>query len=403
MKKLWTNCHIATMQDGQYSSIESAAIVTLAQHIHWIGAEKDVPVDDYTEIIDLNGAWVTPGLIDCHTHSVFGGNRSVEFEKRLQGVSYAEIAASGGGIASTVRATREASEEQLLASALKRIRCMLKDGVTTIEIKSGYGLDYSNERKMLRVIRQVAQTLPMTVKSTCLAAHALPPEYQDQSDAYIEHICTEMLPKLHQEGLVDAVDAFCEHLAFSPAQVERVFKAAQALNLPVKLHAEQLSSLGGSTLAAHYHALSADHLEYMTEADAKAMAASGTVAVLLPGAFYFLRETKYPPLDSLQQHGVRIALSSDLNPGTSPALSLRLMLNMGSTLFRLTPEQALAGVTTHAAYALGLQDTHGTLEQGKVADFIAWDIEHPSEIVYWLGGDLSKRIIQHGNEILISA
>ena len=403
MKKLWTNCHLATMQDGQYSSIESAAIVTLAQHIHWIGAEKDVPVDDYAEIIDLNGAWVTPGLIDCHTHSVFGGNRSVEFEKRLQGVSYAEIAASGGGIASTVRATREASEEQLLASALKRIRCMLKDGVTTIEIKSGYGLDYSNERKMLRVIRQVAQTLPMTVKSTCLAAHALPPEYQDQSDAYIEHICTEMLPKLHQEGLVDAVDAFCEHLAFSPAQVERVFKAAQALNLPVKLHAEQLSSLGGSTLAARYHALSADHLEYMTEADAKAMAASGTVAVLLPGAFYFLRETKYPPLDSLQQHGVRIALSSDLNPGTSPALSLRLMLNMGSTLFRLTPEQALAGVTTHAAYALGLQDTHGTLEQGKVADFIAWDIEHPSEIVYWLGGDLSKRIIQHGNEILISA
>jgi len=403
MKKLWTNCHIATMQDGQYSSIESAAIVTLAQHIHWIGVEKDVPVDDYAEIIDLNGAWVTPGLIDCHTHSVFGGNRSVEFEKRLQGVSYAEIAASGGGIASTVRATREASEEQLLASALKRIRCMLKDGVTTIEIKSGYGLDYSNERKMLRVIRQVAQTLPMTVKSTCLAAHALPPEYQDQSDAYIEHICTEMLPKLHQEGLVDAVDAFCEHLAFSPAQVERVFKAAQALNLPVKLHAEQLSSLGGSTLAARYHALSADHLEYMTEADAKAMAASGTVAVLLPGAFYFLRETKYPPLDSLQQHGVRIALSSDLNPGTSPALSLRLMLNMGSTLFRLTPEQALAGVTTHAAYALGLQDTHGTLEQGKVADFIAWDIEHPSEIVYWLGGDLSKRIIQHGNEILISA
>lgn len=403
MKKLWTNCHIATMQDGQYSSIESAAIVTLAQRIHWIGAEKDVPVDDYAEIIDLNGAWVTPGLIDCHTHSVFGGNRSVEFEKRLQGVSYAEIAASGGGIASTVRATREASEEQLLASALKRIRCMLKDGVTTIEIKSGYGLDYSNERKMLRVIRQVAQTLPMTVKSTCLAAHALPPEYQDQSDAYIEHICTEMLPKLHQEGLVDAVDAFCEHLAFSPAQVERVFKAAQALNLPVKLHAEQLSSLGGSTLAARYHALSADHLEYMTEADAKAMAASGTVAVLLPGAFYFLRETKYPPLDSLQQHGVRIALSSDLNPGTSPALSLRLMLNMGSTLFRLTPEQALAGVTTHAAYALGLQDTHGTLEQGKVADFIAWDIEHPSEIVYWLGGDLSKRIIQHGNEILISA
>ena len=399
MKKLWHNCHIATMQNGHYSSIEQGAIVTSGQHIHWIGAEHDLPADEYLERIDLNGAWVTPGLIDCHTHSVFGGNRSVEFEKRLQGVSYAEIAASGGGIASTVRATREATEEQLLASALKRIRSMQRDGVTTIEIKSGYGLDYVNERKMLRVIRQVAEVLPMTVKSTCLAAHALPPEYKDQSDDYIEHICTEMLPKLHAEGLVDAVDAFCEYLAFSPEQVERVFKAAQALNLPVKLHAEQLSALGGSSLAARYHALSADHLEYMTEDDVKAMAAAGTVAVLLPGAFYLLRETQFPPMQSLLEHGVRIALSSDLNPGTSPALSLRLMLNMGSTLFRLTPEQALAGVTLHAAHALGLQDTHGSLEQGKVADFVAWDIEHPSEIVYWLGGDLPKRIVQHGVEV----
>ena len=399
MKKLWHNCHIATMQNGHYSSIEQGAIVTSGQHIHWIGAEHDLPADEYLERIDLNGAWVTPGLIDCHTHSVFGGNRSVEFEKRLQGVSYAEIAANGGGIASTVRATRAATEEQLLASALKRIRSMQRDGVTTIEIKSGYGLDYVNERKMLRVIRQVAEVLPMTVKSTCLAAHALPPEYKDQSDDYIEHICTEMLPKLHAEGLVDAVDAFCEYLAFSPEQVERVFKAAQALNLPVKLHAEQLSALGGSSLAARYHALSADHLEYMTEDDVKAMAAAGTVAVLLPGAFYLLRETQYPPMQSLLEHGVRIALSSDLNPGTSPALSLRLMLNMGSTLFRLTPEQALAGVTLHAAHALGLQDTHGSLEQGKVADFVAWDIEHPSEIVYWLGGDLPKRIVQHGVEV----
>ncbi len=284
-------------------------------------------------------------------------------------------------------------------AALKRVLCLLKDGVTTIEIKSGYGLDYQNERKMLRVIRQIADALPMTVRSTCLAAHALAPEYQGRSDAYIEYICNEMLPKLAQEGLVDAVDAFCEHLAFSPAQVERVFKTAQHLNLPVKLHAEQLSSLGGSSLAARYHALSADHLEFMTEDDAKAMAASGTVAVLLPGAFYFLRETQYPPLDSLHKHGVRIALSSDLNPGTSPTLSLRLMLNMGSTLFRLTPEQALAAVTINAAFALGLQDTHGSLEQGKFADFIAWDIEHPSEIVYWLGGDLSKRIIRHGTEV----
>ena len=401
MKKLWHNCHVATMQNGRYSMIENAAIVTLGNVIDWIGDQQDLPEAQYDETIDLQQAWVTPGFIDCHTHSVFGGNRSVEFEKRLQGVSYAEIAAQGGGIASTVRATREATEEQLLNSALRRVKSLLKDGVTTIEIKSGYGLDYINERKMLRVIREIGQRLPITVKSTCLAAHALPPEYHEQSDAYIEHICTEMLPKLHQEGLVDAVDAFCEYLAFSPEQVERVFKTAQSLNLPVKIHAEQLSSLAGSSLAARYQALSADHLEYITEDDIKAMAASSTVAVLLPGAFYFLRETKLPLMDLLKQHQVRIALSTDLNPGTSPVLSLRLMLNMGSTLFRLTPEETLAGVTIHAAHALGLQDSHGSLVQGKVADFIAWDIEHPSELTYWLGGDLSKRIVYQGQEISV--
>lgn len=401
MKKLWHNCHVATMQNGRYSMIENAAIVTLGNKIDWIGDQQNLPEAQYDETIDLQQAWVTPGFIDCHTHSVFGGNRSVEFEKRLQGVSYAEIAVQGGGIASTVRATREATEEQLLNSALRRVKSLLKDGVTTIEIKSGYGLDYINERKMLRVIREIGQRLPITVKSTCLAAHALPPEYHEQSDAYIEHICTEMLPKLHQEGLVDAVDAFCEYLAFSPEQVERVFKTAQSLNLPVKIHAEQLSSLAGSSLAARYQALSADHLEYITEDDVKAMAASGTVAVLLPGAFYFLRETKLPLMDLLKQHQVRIALSTDLNPGTSPVLSLRLMLNMGSTLFRLTPEETLAGVTIHAAHALGLQDSHGSLVQGKVADFIAWEIEHPSELTYWLGGDLSKRIVYQGQEISV--
>ena len=396
MKKLWHNCHIATMKNGQYSMIENAAIVTLENIIHWIGAKQDLAEGQYDETIDLQQAWITPGFIDCHTHSVFGGSRSVEFEKRLKGVSYTEIAAQGGGIASTVSATREATEEQLLKSALKRVKSLVKDGVTTIEIKSGYGLDYENERKMLRVIREIGQHLPITVKSTCLAVHALPPEFKDQSDAYIDYICTEMLPKLHAEGLVDAVDAFCEYLAFSPEQVERVFKVAQNLNLPVKIHAEQLSSLAGSSLAARYQALSADHLEYITEDDVKAMAVSGTVAVLLPGAFYFLRETQLPLIDALKKYQVRIALSTDLNPGTSPVLSLRLMLNMGSTLFRLTPEETLAGVTINAAHALGLQDSHGSLEQGKVADFIAWEIEHPSELTYWLGGDLDKRIVYQG-------
>jgi imidazolonepropionase len=252
---------------------------------------------------------------------------------------------------------------------------------------------------MLQVIRQLGDALPMTVRSTCLAAHALPPEFKDASDEYIDYICTEMLPQLHAENLVDAVDAFCEHLAFSPSQVERVFQTAQSLNLPVKLHAEQLSALGGSSLAAKYQALSADHLEYMTEDDVKAMAASDTVAVLLPGAFYLLRETQYPPVESLLAHGVKIALSTDLNPGTSPVLSLRLMMNMGSTLFRLTPEQVLAGVTVHAAQALGLQDTHGSLDVGKFADFVAWEIQHPSEITYWLGGDLKKQVIQKGKLI----
>ena len=401
MKTIWRNCQVATMRDAEYSVIEDAGIVTHLGKIEWIGSVADLPENLNANEVDLDGCWVTPGLIDCHTHSVFGGNRSVEFEQRLKGVSYETIAAQGGGIASTVRATRETSEIQLREITIKRIKNLLKDGVTTLEIKSGYGLDLDNERKMLRVIRQISAMLPVTIKSTCLAAHALPTEYQHDSDAYIEWICQTLLPQLAAEGLVDAVDAFCEHLAFSPAQVEKVFQTAQQLNLPVKIHAEQLSELHGSALAAKYHALSADHLEYVTESDAIAMAQAGTVAVLLPGAFYFLRETKYPDIAALQKHQVRIALSTDLNPGTSPALSLRLMMNMGSTLFRLTPEQTLAGVTIHAAYALGLEHTHGSLEVGKVADFIAWDIQHPSEITYWLGGDLDKRVIYQGQERFI--
>ncbi|WP_122761003.1 imidazolonepropionase [Pseudomonas viridiflava] len=398
MKTLWKHCHIASMAHGKYSIIEDAAIVTSGALIEWIGPQADLIEPEHDNCIDLGGAWVTPGLIDCHTHTVFGGNRSGEFEQRLQGVSYAEIAAAGGGIASTVRATRAASEDELYASAERRLRHLLKDGVTTVEMKSGYGLDLENERKILRVIRRLGNTQPVTVRATCLAAHALPPEYADRADDFINHICNEMLPALAAEGLVDAVDAFCEYLAFSPEQVERVFITAGQLALPVKLHAEQLSSLGGSSLAARYNALSADHLEFMTEDDAVAMAAAGTVAVLLPGAFYFLRETQLPPMDALRKHGVPIAISTDLNPGTSPGLTLRLMLNMACTLFRMTPEEALAGVTFNAAKALGMSATHGSLEVGKVADFVAWNIERPADLAYWLGGDLDKRIVRHGVE-----
>ena len=399
MKTLWQHCNVATMANGTYSIIEDAAIVTRDEFIEWIGPRLQLPAGEYGRTRELEGAWVTPGLIDCHTHTVFGGNRSGEFEQRLQGVSYAEIAAAGGGIASTVRATRAASEDELFASARERLICLLRDGVTSVEIKSGYGLSLESERKILRMIRRLGQELPVTVRSTCLAAHALPPEYKDRADDYIEHICSEMLPALAAEGLVDAVDAFCEYLAFSPAQVERVFNVAQALELPVKLHAEQLSSLHGSSLAARYQALSADHLEFMTEEDAIAMAKAGTVAVLLPGAFYFLRETQLPPMDALRKHGVKIAIASDLNPGTSPGLSLRLMLNMACTLFRMTPEEALAGVTQHAATALGMGETHGSLEPGKVADFVAWNIDRPADLAYWLGGDLDKRVVRNGVDV----
>jgi imidazolonepropionase len=401
MKALWQHCHIATMAHGNYSIIEDAAMVTAGQFIEWIGPRNEVPTADYARVHDLQGAWVTPGLIDCHTHTVFGGNRSGEFEQRLEGVSYADIAAQGGGIASTVRATRAASEDELFESAHKRLRSLLRDGVTTVEIKSGYGLDLASERKLLRVIRRLGDALPVSVRATCLAAHALPPEYKDRADAYIDHICSEMLPALAAEGLVDAVDAFCEYLAFSPEQVERVFKVARQLGLPVKLHAEQLSSLHGSSLAARYQALSADHLEFMTEQDAIAMAAAGTVAVLLPGAFYFLRETQMPPMDALRKHGVKIAIASDLNPGTSPALSVRLMLNMACTLFRMTPEEALAGATQHAATALGMGATHGSLEVGKVADFVAWQIDRPADLAYWLGGELDKRVVRHGVDVTV--
>jgi imidazolonepropionase len=398
MKTLWHHCHAATMAGGKYSIIEDAAILTDGARIEWIGPSASAPEIGDCGHVDLEGAWVTPGLIDCHTHLVFGGDRSGEFEERLEGVSYAQIAARGGGIASTVRATREASEDALFEVAKKRAVGLMREGVTALEVKSGYGLDLASERKMLAVARRLGDTLPLTVRATCLAAHALPPEYANRADDYIAYVCDEMLPALVEEGLVDAVDAFCEHIAFSTQQVERVFRCAHELGVPVKLHAEQLSSLHGSSLAARYRALSADHLEYMTEDDAIAMAQSGTVAVLLPGAFYMLRETQVPPIDALRRHRVPIALASDLNPGTSPALSLRMMLNMGCTLFRLTPEEALAGVTINAASALGLRSTHGSLEAGKAADFVAWRIDRPAELSYWLGGALQNRVVRGGAE-----
>ncbi|OKP26869.1 imidazolonepropionase [Serratia fonticola] len=393
---LWHGADIVTMRDGKYHIISNGAIAVRAGKIVWMGEQAAMPALAATKTVKLDGGIITPGLVDCHTHLVFGGNRSGEFEQRLNGVSYAEIAAQGGGIISTVKATRDAQEELLLEQALFRLQPLLAEGVTCVEIKSGYGLTLASELKMLRVARRLAEKLPVEVKTTCLAAHALPPEYAGRSDDYIDLVCNTIIPEAAAAGLADAVDAFCEHLAFSPEQVERVFAAAELAGLPVKLHAEQLSALGGSALAARHHALSADHLEYATEQDAIAMAAAGTVAVLLPGAYYLLRETQCPPVELFRKHGVAMAIASDANPGTSPALSLRLMINMACTLFRLTPEEALAGVTLHAAKALGLQETHGSLEVGKVADFVHWPLARPAELAYWLGGQLPCTVIFRG-------
>ena len=395
---LWYGADIVTMQDGRYSIIEQGAIAVSGEEIVWLGPYTHSTHIAASQRTDLGGGIVTPGLVDCHTHLVFGGDRSHEFEQRLNGVSYSEIAAQGGGILSTVRATRSASQAQLVASARKRLDHLLAEGVTTVEIKSGYGLEIASELRMLQAIRQLAQQVPAQIQATCLAAHAVPPEYQQQPDAWVDVICDQLLPQVAAEGLADAVDAFCEHLAFSPDQVRRVFTAAQRLGLPVKLHAEQLSPLGGSALAAEFNALSADHVEYATETDVAAMAQHGTVAVLMPGAFYLLRETQRPPVELFRRYQVPMALASDANPGTSPALSLRLMLNMGCTLFGMTPEEALAGVTLNGARALGLADRLGSLEVGKLADFVHWPLVRPAELVYWLGGQLPCRVVFRGEE-----
>lgn len=382
-----------TAETGNYGLLEHGAIAVLDEEIVWVGADSAIP-DAFLEWQqeDLQGRLVTPALIDCHTHIVHGGNRAREFEMRLEGASYEEVARAGGGIVSTVKATRETSEEDLLESALKRTDILIAEGVSTIEIKSGYGLDIDTELKMLRVARKLANMRPINVRTSFLGAHAVPAEFKGRADEYIDEICIPALNAANDAGLVDAVDGFCEGIAFSTAQIERVFKRAQELDLPVKMHAEQLSNLGGAKLAAKFGALSADHLEYLTEDGVAAMADAGTIAVVLPGAFYTLRETQAPPIDLLRSHGVPIAIATDSNPGSSPLTSLLLTMNMACTLFRLTPEEALAGVTRHAAKALGLPNA-GTIEVGQIANLAVWDVQHPSELAYRIGyNPLNQRI-----------
>lgn len=365
--------------------------------LRWAGAPAERPAACAgAPCHDGGDALVTPGLVDCHTHLVYGGQRAGEFAMRLAGASYEAVARAGGGIVATVRATRAASEEQLFASASARLASLLADGVCAVEIKSGYGLTLADERKQLRVARRLADAHGVTVRTTFLGAHALPPEYAGRSGDYVELVCREMLPALHAEGLVDAVDVFCERIAFSLAETEQVFQAAQALGLPVKLHAEQLSDMGGAALAARYGALSCDHIEHLSQAGIDAMKAAGTVAVLLPGAYYTLRDTQPPPIAALRAAGVPMAVSTDHNPGTSPALSLLLMVNMACTLFRLTVPEALAGVTRHAARALGLQATHGALHLGQPANFVLWNVREAAELAYWFGQRPLRCVVRQG-------
>ncbi len=383
-EQVLTNLRIATMIDG-YGLIDDGAVALSDGHISWVGPSKELPAEfQKFPTQSFDGQLVTPALIDCHTHIVFGGNRANEFEMRLNGATYEELARAGGGIISTVKATREASQESLLSTALPRVDAMIAEGVTVIEVKSGYGLDLETELGMLRAARTIASHRPVRVVTTFLGAHAVPQEYKSRSDDYIDEVCIPALRAAHAEGLVDAVDGFCESIAFSPAQIARVFDVAQQLKLPVKLHAEQLSNIGGAKLAASYAALSADHIEYLDEEGVVALAKSGTTAVILPGAFYTLRETQVPPIEALRRYKVPMALATDCNPGSSPMTSLLLAMNMGCTLFRMTPLETLKGVTLNAARALGLKDC-GTIAIGQRADLAIWNIEHPAELAYRIG------------------
>jgi imidazolonepropionase len=401
---LLLDCRLATLQEGgaSYGAIDDAALGWKDGRIAFAGPRSSLPgkPDSLAMHVDaVDGAWITPGLVDCHTHVVFAGNRAEEFEMRLNGKTYEEIARAGGGIVSTVNKTRAATEEQLFDQSLPRARALRADGVTTLEIKSGYGLDFENEAKMLRVARRIGDKLGVSVRTTFLGAHAVPPEFAGRKTDYVEEICARMLPEIAREKLTDAVDAFCENIAFTPDEIRRVFAAARECGLPVKLHADQLTDSAGAALVSEFGGLSADHLEYTNEDGVRAMAAAGTVAVLLPAAFYVLRETRLPPIDGLRRHRVPMAVASDVNPGTSPLLSLRHAMNMACTLFRMTPEEALRGATVNGARALGLND-RGVLAAGKRADFAVWDIEHPSELSYWIGGNLVRAVYADGGRIV---
>jgi len=394
---VWLNANLATMLPGApCGAIRDGAVAVDGDRISWIGSRKEWK-DRARDEHDARGAWITPGLVDCHTHLVHAGNRAREFELRLQGATYEEIAKAGGGIASTVRSTRAASEDELFLVAKRRLAQWIDEGTAVIEIKSGYGLDRDTELKMLRVARRLGEAI--AVKTTFLGAHAVPGEYQERADDYVEFVCEQVLPAAFEEKLVDAVDVFCERIAFDVRQTTRVFEKAKALGLPVKLHADQLSDSGGAALAARHGALSADHLEYSNEEGIRALQQAGTVAVLLPGAFYFLRETRLPPIEALRRNRVPVALATDNNPGSSPLSSPLLAMNLACTLFRFTPEEALAGFTIHGARALGMQASHGTLEKGKAADLALWDVESPAELAYAIGANPCAGVVRAGRAL----